>query len=240
VSTHPRKAKATRNEPLRQSWEHRDRLLAEYYAVLDADPEIGADLRLLRERHPLAYPEVGPGKSWTEAERKLEPLPDPWTSQDRWVPEEARAAILSFCERWGLPLYTRDVLHAVIFAKSGQPRLAIYLRTAVGSAPPPRDPIVYDPLTESPQDFLARARRHVEGTEVQWKAAGWTRIHPKHKNEAVLRRLALRLYRWALGWKYERIADEEETETGEYVDPETVRSSVREWSRNLAVKKRKG
>jgi integrase len=56
----------------------------------------------------------------------------------------------------------------------------------------------------------------------------------------VLRREAFRLYRrQVLGRKYDEIADDESKETGEYVDPDTVRTSVRRWSRVLGVARRR-
>ena len=81
-------------------------------------------------------------------------------------------------------------------------------------------------------------KEHAAAMDTAWNAAGWQPIHPKHKSDTVLRREALRLHRRAvLAWSWEAIATEEEREVGDFVDPETVRTSVRRWSRALGVKK---
>lgn len=200
--------------------ETRDVLLGAFYRVLNQDAALVVTLAEMHGRFP--------GLRWQEGR----------------LPADAEAAISVFIkERPWLP---RGALHDMFGSldiateQKAAPELRVHrIPVVVTGAPPPHEPIAYDPLTESPQDFLARAKRHVRETEAQWKALGRKPIHVKHRSQAVLSREAHRVYRRAvLGWNIERIADEEQGETGDFVDPETVRTSIRRWSRILGIKRR--
>lgn len=199
--------------------ETRDVLRDAFYRVLNQDASFAANLAELHRRFPGLR----------------------WLSQVDALPADADAALGTFVidRRW-LPRGARyDMLASLDLAteQKAAPELRAHrTNIEVAGAPPAREPIAYDPIAESAQDFIARARRHVADVDSDWKAAGRKPIHPKHKSGTILRREALRLYRRrVLMWTDERAADQECTETGEYVDPETVRTSVRRWSRILGI-----
>jgi hypothetical protein len=178
---------------------------------------------------------------------------------------DARAVLEDFVERWNLPRFcgapdiwnsfilsldypdrplrlvpTNHVLSGISFDGRGYPFGLIQ--------PKLFEPFVYDPTAmslktlhgladeiarEVRQDILAQAEKYRDIA----LSYGHRPIPPRHRNWDHLRRMARRVYLAAVpGRRWAEIAAEEAERFGEYCDPQSVRSTVRDWAETLDVR----
>lgn len=185
-----------------------------YYAVLSEDETFTEELRGLGDEFDFSQ---APGDS-------------------------ARAALAAFRRAWQLPVGAIEdarLTLRVARVRGVLPRIRLWICTHAGRRPPaaPRA-ISFDPSERSPDEFLSEARQLIREEEANWEREGWRPRHRVEASETALRREARRLYRRSvLRWTWERIAEAEQQETGvAWVDPETIRTSVRRWARALSIR----